>query len=113
RSSLDVAAEPAKVRAEVERRAQQQRQAHGSTGRTYLLLLVRPDGVNRYYQLHSALRGMEVDFGYELVDAGWKLEFPEQGAPAAARVVQGPRPVAQPVQGAPPAQGWRPGRRGP
>jgi len=41
----------------------------------YVLFLVRPDGISSYYKAQSALRGYPLDFGYELVDADWMLDF--------------------------------------
>ncbi len=43
----------------------------------YLLLLVRPDGIENYWKAQAMLRGDKLDFGYELIDGEWKLEFPE------------------------------------
>ena len=51
----------------------------------YLMLLVRPDGVPAYYQFQTALRGMEVRFGYEFIDADWILDFPAEDAPTETR----------------------------
>jgi hypothetical protein len=75
------------IKAEVERRIAQQRAALTAAGRTpdatpYLLMLVRPDGIVTYYQTLKSLRGLELDFGYELIDADWVLEFPAEGEPA-------------------------------
>jgi hypothetical protein len=75
------------IKAEVERRIARQRDALTSAGRTsdatpYLLMLVRPDGIATYYQTLKSLRGLELDFGYELIDADWVLEFPAEGEPA-------------------------------
>jgi hypothetical protein len=44
----------------------------------YLLLLVRPDGIDCYYELQSSLRGEQVEFGYECIDTDWVLDFPAQ-----------------------------------
>lgn len=43
---------------------------------TYWLLLVRPNGVMRYYQFLTAVRGLSIVYGYELVDQDWNLDFP-------------------------------------
>jgi hypothetical protein len=74
---------PTETRAEVDRRVTRQRQAaaaHGDPAQAtpYLLVLIRPDGIMKYYDLQTALRGANVDFGYEMVDADWVLEFPEE-----------------------------------
>jgi hypothetical protein len=41
----------------------------------YVLFLVRPDGLESYYNATAALRGFDLDFGYELIDAHWVLDF--------------------------------------
>jgi hypothetical protein len=46
----------------------------------YPFLLVRPDGVLAYSIAREALESWGSDFGYELVDADWKLEFPQPDA---------------------------------
>ncbi len=45
----------------------------------YVLFLIRPDGIGSYYRGQNALRGYQIDFGYELVDAAWTLDVPSQG----------------------------------
>lgn len=47
-----------------------------SSGQPYPLLLVRPDGVGAYYAARTALAEWGSEFGYELIDADWNLEFP-------------------------------------
>ena len=42
----------------------------------YPLLLVRPDGVVAYYQVLEAIGVWEGQYGYELVESDWQLEFP-------------------------------------
>lgn len=49
-------------------------------GEPYPLLLVRPDGINSYYVARAALRGWGADFGYELIDGDWKLDFQQPNA---------------------------------
>lgn len=44
-------------------------------GEPYPLLLVRPDGVEAYYQAREAMTSWGSEFGYELIDQDWKLEF--------------------------------------
>jgi hypothetical protein len=51
----------------------------GSIKKAYLLLLVRPDGVNTYYRVLRALAGLEVDYGYEFLDQEWTVEIPGDG----------------------------------
>lgn len=47
-----------------------------SVGQPYPLLLVRPDGIGAYYAARSALAEWGNEFGYELIDADWNIEFP-------------------------------------
>jgi hypothetical protein len=54
------------------------------TGEPYPLLLVRPDGVNSYYVARAALRSWGADFGYELIDEDWQLDFKEPDASLAS-----------------------------
>lgn len=42
----------------------------------YPLLLVRPSGVMAYYAAREALQSWGSDFGYQLVDEDWTLNFP-------------------------------------
>jgi hypothetical protein len=72
------------IKAEVRARIVQQRVALKAAGRApddkpYLLMLIRPDGISAYYQTLHALNGLDLDFGYELIDADWVLEFPVDG----------------------------------
>ena len=46
----------------------------------YPLLLVRPDGIRSYGLVRRAM-AWESDFGYELVDQDWQLDFPMQPDP--------------------------------
>ena len=41
----------------------------------YVLFLVRPDGIGSYYEALSFLKGFEIDFGYEVVNQHWALDF--------------------------------------
>jgi hypothetical protein len=79
--SMSATEDPAKVRAEVERRIAQQKErlkgAQPADQPPYLMLLVRPDGIASYYQLQTALKGVTIDFGYEFIDPQWVLDFPE------------------------------------
>lgn len=49
----------------------------------YVLFLIRPDGVSSYYQAQAALRGYQIDFGYELIDSDWELAVPTSAEVAA------------------------------
>jgi hypothetical protein len=44
-------------------------------GEPYPLLLVRPDGIVAYYAARMAMKSWGPEFGYELVDADWKLAY--------------------------------------
>jgi hypothetical protein len=57
----------------------------------YVLFLIRPDGIGSYYKAQGALKGYQLDFGYELVDADWALEF--SGGSLAKNVLPGRTPV--------------------
>ena len=69
---------PAEIRSQVQRFSQPG--AADSTAETalYLLLLVRPDGIDNYYRTRAALEGLPIEYGYELVDANWVLDFPDE-----------------------------------
>ncbi|MBN1589839.1 MAG: hypothetical protein JW888_10025 [Pirellulales bacterium] len=45
------------------------------SGEPYPLLLVRPLGIHSYYAAREAMSSWESDFGYELIDEDWKLDF--------------------------------------
>ena len=42
----------------------------------YPLLIVRPDGAGAYAAALDAISSWESDYGYEFVEADWKLEYP-------------------------------------
>lgn len=50
---------------------------YDDTRRPYPLLLVRPEGIGSYYAARQALIAWSTDFGYELIDSNWDLDFPE------------------------------------
>ena len=97
---------PDDVHGEVKRRiAQHRAKRRGSPGSSndtpYLLLLVRPDGIDTYCMLQAVLRDMTLDFGYEFIDADWVLDFSaEDGQPntqpwmARSKTPTSPAPVA-------------------
>lgn len=60
----------------------------GSAAEPYPVLLVRPDGVLSFYAAREAMRSWGSDFGYELVDAGWKADSKPPDAGLAAAVSQ-------------------------
>jgi hypothetical protein len=41
----------------------------------YPLLLIRPDGIDAYCAAREAMQSWSSDFGYELIDQDWKLEY--------------------------------------
>jgi hypothetical protein len=51
----------------------------------YPLLLVRPSGVMAYYAARDAIQSWGSDFGYQLIDEDWTLDFPPRD-PALAEV---------------------------
>jgi len=44
-------------------------------GEPYPLLLVRPEGIGAYYAARHAMTSWGAEFGYELVDADWKIAY--------------------------------------
>ncbi|MGA2062000.1 MAG: hypothetical protein ABSG67_16055 [Thermoguttaceae bacterium] len=44
-------------------------------GEPYPLLLVRPDGISAYYAARAAMTSWATEFGYELIEADWKLAY--------------------------------------
>jgi hypothetical protein len=46
----------------------------------YPLILVRPDGALTFSAVVRAVENWDVQYGYELIDADWKLEYPETDA---------------------------------
>ncbi len=51
----------------------------------YPLLLVRPSGVMAYYEARDAIQSWGSDFGYQLINEDWTLEFPPRD-PALAEI---------------------------
>ncbi|MBI2808389.1 MAG: hypothetical protein HYX68_25660 [Planctomycetes bacterium] len=45
----------------------------------YVLFLIRPSGIDAYYKARALLKGHRLDFGYELVDEDWALDFSDSG----------------------------------
>ena len=76
------------IREEVFRRARLLHEEVTSNGSIppapFLLLLIRPEGIESYWKLQKVLKSDKVDFGYELIDGDWKLDFPDD-----ARLVRG------------------------
>lgn len=72
---------PLTVRAEVQRRIAQQR-GDGKAATPYLMVLIRPVGIPTYGLLRAALEGLEIDFGYELIEDDWILDFSQEALAA-------------------------------
>ena len=73
------------IQQEIARRATnlagQRKRAGLKEERAYLMMLIRPEGVKRYYQVQSAIHDLPVEFGYEFVDGDWALAVPEGAEP--------------------------------
>jgi hypothetical protein len=65
----------AALRAQREYLARNRRTNRREEGEPYPLLLVRPDGIGAYYAAREAMTSWGSDFGYELIDQDWKLDF--------------------------------------
>jgi hypothetical protein len=84
---------------EVEKRIEKQRVTRGanagSSESPYLLMLVRPSGIMTYYRALMALKSLHVDFGYELIEPDWILDFPDDENAAARQswMAGGPGPA--------------------
>ncbi|HHP7229765.1 MAG TPA: hypothetical protein ACFCUY_02775 [Xenococcaceae cyanobacterium] len=44
----------------------------------YLIITVRPNGIDVFNQVRSLVEGAEIDIGYEPIDAGWQLVTEEE-----------------------------------
>jgi hypothetical protein len=58
-----------------------------TSGEPYPLLLVRPSGIARYNLAQTAMQSWTSEFGYELIDEDWELDFGEPD-PELARQMQ-------------------------
>ena len=56
-------------------------------GEPYPLLLVRPNGIAAYYAAREAMKSWATEFGYEFVNADWKLSY-QTPDPQLAQLVQ-------------------------
>ena len=63
---------PDHIRAEVTARIARR---PSESGTPYLLMLVRPAGIETYYRTVAALDGLKIDFGYEFIEPDWVLDF--------------------------------------
>ncbi|MBI1913217.1 MAG: hypothetical protein HYS12_00410 [Planctomycetes bacterium] len=87
---------------EVKRRIDQRRQATPAgdpSAQPYWLLLVRPDGILHYYVALAALKALDVEYGYEFVDADWILDFPDSAIAPTGCQPPGRRPGPGPEPG--------------
>jgi hypothetical protein len=64
------------VRAAEQYLSRDRRGGEADESQPYPLLLVRPDGIETYYVARAALKSWGSEFGYELIEQDWKLEFP-------------------------------------
>lgn len=55
--------------------------------RIYPLLIIRPDGISEYYSARAAITSWGSDFGYEMVEQQWKLDFGKPD-PELAEIIQ-------------------------
>jgi hypothetical protein len=68
--------------------------APGALRGPYVLFLIRPDGITTYYQALAYLKGFQIDFGYEVVDENWCLDFGGGSPVTSAQPKQSPSAVA-------------------
>jgi hypothetical protein len=73
---------PISLKEEIERRLSDRRGAgtavdNKAARQEYVLFLIRPSGITTYYKATALLQKLGVDFGYELIDADWVLNFPD------------------------------------
>jgi hypothetical protein len=87
---------PLAIRKEIDRRLAQFRTDAGPQESkeqpAYVLMLLRPSGIRNYYQFVSALAGLKIDFGYELLEEGWEIAFADddrQAGPTPLTTAQG------------------------
>ncbi len=83
RLTVDPASEKTRLLLQIEDRARAQNTLYMNAGlvahpRAFLMLLVRPDGIENYYKFQVAVKGAALDFGYELIDQEWDLDFPQE-----------------------------------
>jgi hypothetical protein len=48
-------------------------QVKNNRDREYLIVAVRPDGIDLFNQVRELVEGEKIDIGYEPIDSGWKL----------------------------------------
>jgi hypothetical protein len=77
----------------------------------YVLFLVRPNGIASYYQAQAAMKELNMDFGYEFVEADWVFDFGGEGNVASQPWQSAPTGLASNGSG-PVALGTGPGLAG-
>src|SRR5205085_10628605 len=92
---------PERIYTEVRRRGEEHKKnapAGAPVEAPYWMLLVRPDGIETYYSFLSAVRALELSYGYELVEKDWDFDFPDpKTAPAPVEVATPlPTPARRP-----------------
>ena len=65
----------AAVRAAREHLSRQRSSSEGDSGEPYPLMLVRPDGIETFYAARAALDSWGSEFGYEFIEADWKIKY--------------------------------------
>ena len=50
----------------------------------YLMILLRPEGIDAYYALRKTLDDLDVTYGYEMIDPDWQMDL--SGEPKAPRL---------------------------
>ena len=94
-------------------RARSTRTPDGAASVPYLMFIVRPDGVRPYYAARTLLEPLGINYGYELADADWDIEFPDLDDPSEWSEIPGAKSAAPwPPPGDAPRLRWRPGGQG-
>ena len=62
--------------------AEREESPDGSRSVPYLLFLVRPDGIEPYYEARAALEPLGIAFGYELIDDATPVDVPDLSDPS-------------------------------
>ena len=76
---------PHEIRAEIDRQVARNQVVLSSVtdkaqANVYLLMLIRPNGITTYYKTLAMLQGVSLDFGYELINSDWVLDFSDEPA---------------------------------
>lgn len=65
----------AAIRAAREHLSRLRHSSEGDAGEPYPLLLVRPEGIETFYAARAALDSWGSEFGYEFIEADWKVSY--------------------------------------